>query len=75
MFKSHNSLSTRYEGFGQDGSKDFWIHLCSDKMHHVGWCTTKGKTLVPPKAIRSKYRDWKDFLVKRLTGARTVPLR
>lgn len=24
-------------------------------------------------AIQSKYTDWKDFLVKRLTGARTVP--
>ena len=24
-------------------------------------------------AIQSKYDDWKDFLVKRLTGARTLP--
>ena len=24
-------------------------------------------------AIQSKYNDWKDFLVKRLTGARTLP--
>ena len=24
-------------------------------------------------AIQSKYSDWKDFLVKRLTGARTLP--
>ncbi len=22
----------RYEGFGQDGSKDFWLNLCSDKV-------------------------------------------
>lgn len=24
-------------------------------------------------AIQSKHRDWKEFLVKRLTGARTLP--
>ena len=39
----------RYEGFGQDGSKDFWMNLCSDKVHPVGWCATKGKPLIPPK--------------------------
>jgi len=64
----------RYEGFGQDGSKDFWLNLCSDKVHPVGWCATKGKPLIPPKSIQSKYSDWKEFLVKRLTGARTLPI-
>ena len=39
----------------------------------VGWCATKGKPLVPPKTIHSKYNDWKDYLVKCLTGARTLP--
>ena len=39
----------RYEGFGQDGTKDFWMNLCSDKVHPVGWCATKGKPLIPPK--------------------------
>eukprot|EP00092_Neocalanus_flemingeri_P099427 GFUD01126832.1.p1 GENE.GFUD01126832.1~~GFUD01126832.1.p1 ORF type:complete len:765 (+),score=246.27 GFUD01126832.1:56-2350(+) len=63
----------RYEGFGQDGSKDFWINLCSEKVHPVGWCATKGKPLIPPKTIQTKYADWKDFLVKKLTGARTLP--
>ena len=63
----------RYEGFGQDGSKDFWLNLCSERVHPVGWCATKGKPLIPPKTIQSKYNDWKDFLVKRLTGARTLP--
>lgn len=63
----------RYEGFGQDGSKDFWMNLCSDKVHPVGWCATKGKPLIPPKSIQAKYQDWKEFLVKRLTGARTLP--
>lgn len=63
----------RYEGFGQDGAKDFLMNLCSDKVHPVGWCATKGKPLVPPKTIQTKYSDWKEFLVKRLTGARTLP--
>ena len=36
-------------------------------------CATKGKPLIPPKTIQHKYQDWKNFLVKRLTGARTLP--
>ena len=40
----------RYEGFGQDSSQDFWMNLCSDKVHPVGWCATKGKSLIPPKS-------------------------
>jgi len=63
----------RYEGFGEDSSKDFWMNICSDKVHPVGWCATKGESLIPPKTIQSKYSDWKEFLVERLTGARTFP--
>lgn len=40
----------RYEGFGQDASQDFWMNLCSVKVHPVGWCATKGKPLIPPKS-------------------------
>ncbi|QQP49666.1 Scmrelated gene containing four mbt domains CG16975PBlike, partial [Caligus rogercresseyi] len=39
----------RFEGFGTDGSQDFWINLCSEKVHPVGWCATKGKPLIPPR--------------------------
>ncbi|KAF4524651.1 hypothetical protein B566_EDAN013760 [Ephemera danica] len=63
----------RYEGFGQDTAKDFWVNLCSAVVHPVGWCATRGKPLIPPKSIQDKYKDWKQFLVKRLTGARTLP--
>lgn len=63
----------RYEGFGANDSKDFWVSLCSNQVHPVGWCATRGKPLIPPKTIENKYSDWKDFLRKRLTGARTLP--
>ncbi|PVD34462.1 hypothetical protein C0Q70_05737 [Pomacea canaliculata] len=63
----------RYEGFGNDSSHDFWISLVSPDVHSVGWCATIGKPLVPPCTIQSKYSDWKDFLIKRLTGAMTLP--
>lgn len=63
----------RYEGFGSNSSKDFWVSLCSNEVHPVGWCATRGKPLIPPKTIEDKYSDWKDFLRKRLTGARTLP--
>ena len=52
----------RYEGFGQDGTKDFWMNLCSDRVHPVGWCATKGKPLIPPKCKKTFQIDY--FLVK-----------
>ena len=63
----------RFEGFVDDNSKDFWVDLCSEVVHPVGWCATQGKPLIPPKTIQHKYKDWKDFLMRRLTGARTLP--
>lgn len=63
----------RYEGFDNDDSHDFWVNLCSSEVHPVGWCATRGKPLIPPRSIENKYTDWKDLLVKRLSGARTLP--
>ncbi|XP_065347744.1 polycomb protein Sfmbt isoform X2 [Cloeon dipterum] len=63
----------RYEGFGQESSKDFWVNLCAATVHPVGWCAGRGKPLIPPKTIQNKFKDWKQFLVRRLTGARTLP--
>uniref|UniRef100_A0A3Q2WZT5 Mbt domain containing 1 n=1 Tax=Haplochromis burtoni TaxID=8153 RepID=A0A3Q2WZT5_HAPBU len=63
----------RYEGFDSDTSKDFWCNLCIPEVHPVGWCASSGKPLVPPKSIQHKYSNWKTFLVKRLTGAKTLP--
>lgn len=63
----------RYEGYGEDGARDFWVNLCSSEVHPVGWCATRGKPLIPPRSIENMYSDWKEFLVKHLTGARTLP--
>ncbi|XP_059617822.1 polycomb protein Sfmbt isoform X2 [Phlebotomus argentipes] len=63
----------RYEGFDDDASHDFWVNLCSSEVHHVGWCATRGKPLIPPKTIAKKYSDWKAFLTNRLSNARTLP--
>lgn len=63
----------RFEGFVEDSSKDFWVDLCSEEVHPVGWCATQGRPLIPPRSIQHKYRDWKEFLMRRLTGARTLP--
>ncbi|XP_075153132.1 scm-related gene containing four mbt domains isoform X2 [Haematobia irritans] len=62
----------RYEGF-EDEAHDFWVNLCNSEVHAVGWCATRGKPLIPPRSIENKYKDWKDFLVTRLSGARTLP--
>lgn len=45
----------RYEGFGSDGSKDFWSNLLSDDVHNVGWCATYGKMLAPPRCKYTVY--------------------
>ena len=46
----------RYEGFGEDKSKDFWVNLAGDDVHPVGWCASKGKPLIPPRTIQVKLR-------------------
>uniref|UniRef100_A0A8B9JR16 Mbt domain containing 1 n=1 Tax=Astyanax mexicanus TaxID=7994 RepID=A0A8B9JR16_ASTMX len=63
----------RYEGFDNDSSHDFWCNMCVPEIHPVGWCASNGKPLVPPKSIQHKCSNWKAFLVKRLTGAKTLP--
>ncbi|XP_016984365.1 polycomb protein Sfmbt isoform X1 [Drosophila rhopaloa] len=69
--KGYKALMS-YEGFDTD-SHDFWVNLCNAEVHSVGWCATRGKPLIPPRTIEHKYKDWKDFLVGRLSGARTLP--
>ncbi|XP_068120031.1 MBT domain-containing protein 1 isoform X2 [Hyperolius riggenbachi] len=68
----YNAL-LRYEGFENDSSLDFWCNICSKDVHPVGWCASSGKPLVPPQTIQHRYSNWKAFLVKRLTGAKTLP--
>ncbi|KAK0149446.1 MBT domain-containing protein 1 [Merluccius polli] len=62
----------RYEGFDSDSARDFWCNLCVPDIHPVGWCAAGGKPLVPPKCT-SICTNWKSFLVKRLTGSKTLP--
>ncbi|EDW76171.2 uncharacterized protein Dwil_GK14805 [Drosophila willistoni] len=69
--KGYKALMS-YEGFDTD-SHDFWVNLCNAEVHSVGWCATRGKPLIPPRTIEHRYKDWKDFLVGRLSGARTLP--
>ncbi|XP_077020912.1 MBT domain-containing protein 1 isoform X3 [Tamandua tetradactyla] len=68
----YNAL-LRYEGFENDSGLDFWCNICGSDIHPVGWCAASGKPLVPPRSIQHKYTNWKAFLVKRLTGAKTLP--
>ncbi|CAL8079714.1 unnamed protein product [Orchesella dallaii] len=55
----------RYEGFENDSTSDFWIHICSPEIHHVGWCCTNKKPCVPPKSIEQKINDCQNFLTTR----------
>lgn len=72
LVSGYNAL-LRYEGFENDSGLDFWCNICGSDIHPVGWCAASGKPLVPPRTIQHKYTNWKAFLVKRLTGAKTLP--
>uniref|UniRef100_A0A3Q0QWJ3 Mbt domain containing 1 n=1 Tax=Amphilophus citrinellus TaxID=61819 RepID=A0A3Q0QWJ3_AMPCI len=63
----------RYEGFDSDSVRDFWLNLCVPDIHPVGWCAAGGKPLVPPQTILHRFSNWKSFLIKRLTGSKTLP--
>lgn len=41
-------LRLRYDGYGDDGSADFWCDLTASEVHRIGWCAENGKTLMPP---------------------------
>lgn len=66
-------LLLRYCGYGDERSADFWCDIMTAELHPVGWCTQNNKLLQPPEAIKEKYSDWTEFLVKELTGSRTAP--
>ncbi|KAL0983989.1 hypothetical protein UPYG_G00135580 [Umbra pygmaea] len=63
----------RYEGF-EDSSQDFWCSLGSGDIYPIGWCAMTGKLLVPPQAVHQNIPDWKEYLMKRLVGANTLPV-
>uniref|UniRef100_A0A672FQC3 L3MBTL histone methyl-lysine binding protein 2 n=1 Tax=Salarias fasciatus TaxID=181472 RepID=A0A672FQC3_SALFA len=67
----------RYEGFEHDSSRDFWCSLVSGELKPIGWCATMMKLLVPPQGeehVPRKIPDWKEYLLKRLIGATTLPV-
>ncbi|XP_026539750.1 scm-like with four MBT domains protein 2 [Notechis scutatus] len=66
-------LLLRYCGYEDDRHADFWCDVMTADLHPVGWCTQNGKALMPPDTIKEKYSDWTEFLIRDLTGSRTVP--
>lgn len=66
-------LRMRYDGYGEDGSGDFWCDLFTSEVHPIGWCAQNGKNLQPPDDIKDRTSDWRQFLLESLTGARTAP--
>ncbi|XP_021367553.1 scm-like with four MBT domains protein 1 isoform X2 [Mizuhopecten yessoensis] len=66
-------LRLRYDGYEEDTSADFWCDLMTSEIHPIGWCAQNNQILQPPEAIKDKFEDWREFLVKSLTGARTAP--
>ncbi|XP_061564961.1 lethal(3)malignant brain tumor-like protein 2 isoform X2 [Cololabis saira] len=63
----------RYEGFEHDNSRDFWCNLVLGEMNPIGWCAMTSKLLVPPQDVQN-IPDWKEYLMKKLVGATTLPV-
>ncbi|KAM4021434.1 lethal(3)malignant brain tumor-like protein 2 isoform 2-T4 [Anomaloglossus baeobatrachus] len=63
----------QYEGFEDDPTHNYWCNLGAVDLHPIGWCAINSKILVPPHTIHAKYDNWKEFLMKRLVGSRTIP--
>ncbi|EDO44413.1 predicted protein, partial [Nematostella vectensis] len=70
QLRQHRVL-LRYEGYEDDDSADFWFDLRSMNIHPVGWCAKRNKLLIPPPAIRENCTNWRDYLFKCLSGAKT----
>ncbi|CAB1438122.1 unnamed protein product [Pleuronectes platessa] len=64
----------RYEGFEHDSSRDFWCSLVSGELKPIGWCAMTSKLLVPPQGVKNNISDWKEYLMKKLVGANTLPV-
>ncbi|XP_026171794.1 lethal(3)malignant brain tumor-like protein 2 isoform X2 [Mastacembelus armatus] len=64
----------RYEGFEHDSSHDFWCSLVSGELNPIGWCAMTSKLLVPPQDVKQNIQDWKEYLMKKLLGANTLPV-
>ncbi|KAM4623687.1 lethal(3)malignant brain tumor-like protein 2 [Polymixia lowei] len=64
----------RYEGFEHDSSHDFWCSLGSGELNSIGWCAMTSKLLVPPQDVQKNIPDWKEYLMKKLVGAHTLPV-
>ncbi|XP_035515314.1 lethal(3)malignant brain tumor-like protein 2 isoform X2 [Morone saxatilis] len=64
----------RYEGFEHDSSHDFWCSLVSGELNPIGWCAMTSKLLVPPQDVKQNIPDWKEYLMKKLVGANTLPV-
>ncbi|CAH3194214.1 unnamed protein product, partial [Porites evermanni] len=67
----HYRVQLRYEGYESDPAGDFWFDLRSKNIHPVGWCAKRNKLLIPPPAIRERCGNWRDYLFKCLSGAKT----
>ncbi|KAK3101257.1 hypothetical protein FSP39_002207 [Pinctada imbricata] len=66
-------LRLRFDGYEDDKSADFWCDLMTSEIHPIGWCAQNNQVLQPPEEIKDKFDDWREFLVRSLTGARTAP--
>ncbi|XP_072348109.1 lethal(3)malignant brain tumor-like protein 2 isoform X2 [Scyliorhinus torazame] len=64
----------RYEGFENNARHDFWYNLGTADVHPIGWCATFGKPLVPPQTVRNRTTDWRNYLLKKLIGSKTLPV-
>ncbi|XP_067936053.1 MBT domain-containing protein 1-like isoform X2 [Watersipora subatra] len=63
----------RWEGCGSDSSLDFWMSITSPDIHEISWAAAHRKKLVPALSQWAKKTDWREYLLRKLVGCRTLP--
>lgn len=66
-------VKLRYIGYEDDSQDDFWMHLCDKKLHPIGWSNENDITLTPPKRIEKLREPWRNYLLEKMVGLRTLP--
>jgi hypothetical protein len=66
-------VKLRYIGYEKDDTHDFWAHICDESIQSVGWSAENDLPLVPPNDLKNKIDNWKDYLINKLNGTKTLP--
>jgi hypothetical protein len=66
-------IKLRFIGYEEESKYDFWMHSCDAKLHPIGWASENNIILTPPKNILELQEEWREYLLEKMVGFRTLP--